>query len=124
MTFDGVSVGDSFGQIETEKYTVKSNVPSQYTYNYEEWRLSVEDSTITAIMASFGQVSISINGNEDCSSVDNVINVLGDNFSSTWYDKEQGLMQLQYLDQENGIQCAFVYNKYSNDLVWGIVKIA
>lgn len=122
ITFDGVSVGNNFEQIEAEKYTPKSNVSNQYDYNYEEWRLSVENSTITEIMASFGQVSISINGKEDCSSIDDIINTLGENYNSSWYDKEQSLMQVQYFDNENGFQCSFVYNKNSNSLVWGIMR--
>ena len=122
VTFEGVSVGDNFEQIDTDKYTVKQNASSDYTYNYEEWRISVDNGAITEIMASFGQVSISINGKEDCRSVDDIISVLGENYRSSWYDREQSLRQIQYSDKENGIQCAFVYDKNSSDLVWAIVK--
>lgn len=122
ITFDGISIGDNFEQVETEKYTVKSNVSTQYTHNYEEWRLSVADGTITGIMASYGQVSISINGKEDWNSVGDVTNILGENYNSSWYDREQGLMQIQYFDEENEIQCAFVYGRNSNNLVWVIMQ--
>lgn len=123
ITFDGVSIGDIFEQIDTDKYSVSTRYPeSDNTYNYEEWRISVDNDAITEIIASFGQVSISINGKEDCSSVDDVITVLGENYNSSWYDKEQSLMQIQYFDKENGIQCVFVYDKNSNKLVWGIMQ--
>lgn len=123
IVFDGVSIGDTFEQIETDKYTVSTRYPeSDNTYNYEEWRISVDNGAITEIIASFGQVSISINGKEDCNSVDDVITVLGENYNSSWYDKEQSLMQIQYFDKENGIQCVFVYDKNSNKLVWGIMQ--
>ena len=123
VTFDGISVGDNFEQIDTDKYTVKQNASTDYTYNYEEWRISVDDSTITEMMASFGQVSISINGNEYCGSVDDIIAVLGENYRSSWYDREQSLRQIQYFDKENGLRGTFVYDKNSNKLVWGIMQI-
>lgn len=122
VTFEGVSVGGSFGLIDTDKYTVKQNASSDYTYNYEEWRISVDNGVITEIMASFGQVYISINGKEDCRSVDNIIAILGESYNSSWYDREQSLRQIQYFDEENGIQCTFVYDKNSSNLVWGIEK--
>lgn len=125
ITFDGASIGDAFEQIETEKYTVSTRYPERYnTYNYEEWRICVENGVITEIIASFGHVSISINGKEGCGSVDDIINILGENYNSSWYDKEQSLMQIQYFDKENGIQCVFVYDKNSNKLVWGIMQVA
>ena len=123
ITFDGVFIGDTFEQIETEKYTISTRYPeSDNTYNYEEWRISVDNDAITKIIASFGQVSISINGKEDCSSVDDIINILGENYNSSWYDKEQSLMQIQYSDKENAVRCIFVYDKNSNNLVWGIMQ--
>ena len=122
VTFDGISVGDNFERIDTDKYTVKQNASTDYTYNYEEWRISVDNGAITEIMASFGQVSISINGKEDCSSVDDIIAVLGENHRSSWYDREQSLRQIQYFDKENGLRGTFVYDKNSNKLVWGIMQ--
>ena len=96
VKIDGISIGDSFDQVKTEKYTVKTNVSNHYTYNYEEWRLSVKDGIIIDILASFDQISVSINGKENCSTVDDIIKALGNNYNSSWYDKEQGLMQIQY----------------------------
>lgn len=92
------------------------------TYNYEEWRISVDNDIITEITASFELVNISVNGKENCSSVDDIINILGKGYNSSWYDKEQGLMQIRYSDEESGIQCKFVYDKNSNNLVWAIVQ--
>ena len=122
VTFEGVSVGDNFDQIDTEKYTVKQNASNDYTHNFEEWRISVDDNKIIQIMASFGQVRISINGCKEFHSVDDIIAVLGENYHSSWYDREQSLKQVQYFDEENEIQCTFVYDKNSSNLVWGIVK--
>lgn len=122
ITFDDVSIGDNFDQIETDKYITKTNLSTQYTYNYEEWRISVDQSVITEIMASFGQINISVNGKEDCRVADDIIDTLGEDYNSSWYDKEQSLMQLQYFDKENRLQCSFVYDKNSNRLVWVIMQ--
>ena len=125
ITFDGVSVGNSFEQVETDKYTPTTRYPeSDNTYNYEEWRVSVTDNMITEITASFEQISISVDGKEGCHSVDDVINILGDSYNSSWYDKEQSLMQIQYSDIKNGLQCVFVYDKNSGGLIWGIISAA
>lgn len=122
ITFDDVSIGDNFDQIETDKYITKTNLSTQYTYNYEEWRISVDQSVITEIMASFGQINISVNGKEDCRVADDIIDTLGEDYNSSWYDKEQSLMHLQYFDKENRLQCSFVYDKNSNRLVWVIMQ--
>lgn len=122
ITFDGISIGDDFEQIETDKYTPKDNASGSYNHNYEELRFSVDNGSIIEILASFNQVSISINGKEDCHSVDDIINTLGEDYNSSWYDKEQSLMQIRYSDKENGLQCVFVYDKNSNNLVWGIMQ--
>ena len=124
ITFNGVSIGDNFEQINTDEYTVKQNVSNHYAYNFEEWRISIDNGIITDIMASFGQASISINGKENCGSIDEIIAILGEKYNSSWYDREQSLMQIQYSDKDNGIRCAFVYDKNSDNLVWGIMQVA
>ena len=122
VSFEGLTIGDNLGQIDLDKYTEKHNVSDHYTYNFEEWRISVGNSAITEMMASFDQVSISVNGKEDCYTVDDIIDALGTSYRSSWYDREQSLMQLQYFDKEKGIQCSFIYDKNSNSLVWGIMQ--
>ena len=122
ITFDSVTVGDSLGQLDTSRYTVKENVSDRYTYNYEECRVSEQNGIITEIMATFGAMTVSINGTEDCHTVDDIIGVLGENYHSSWYDREQSLMQIRYSDRDHGLECAFVYNKNSSSLVWAIMK--
>lgn len=122
ITFDGISTGSELDRIDLEKYTVKTNASDQYGYNFEELSFSVDNGLVTEIKASFGALSISINGKEDCASIDDVTGVLGESYQSSWYDREQGLIQVQYFDKENGIQCAFIYDKNGKNLVWGIIQ--
>ena len=122
ITFDSVTVGDSLKQLDTSRYTVKENVSDRYTYNYEECRVSEQNGIITELMATFGAMTVSINGTEDCHTVDDIIGVLGENYHSSWYDREQSLMQIRYSDRDHGLECAFVYNKNSSSLVWAIMK--
>ena len=122
ITFGGVSVGDRFEQMKAAQYTEKTNASTHYNYNYEELSFSVDNEIISEIMASFGLANISVNGKMNCRSVDDIIAVLGKNYRSSWYDKEQSLMQIQYFDRENGLECAFVYDKNGGNLVWGIME--
>ena len=122
VAFDGITVGDPLELLETDRYTVKENVSDRYTYNFEECRVSEKNGIITELMATFGAMTVSINGTEDCHTVDDIIGVLGENYHSSWYDREQSLMQIQYSDREHRLECAFVYNKNSNSLVWAIMK--
>ena len=122
IAFDGVTAGDPLELLDTDRYTVKENVSDRYTYNYEECRISADDGVITEIMATFGKMIISINEIEDFRTVDDIIGVLGENYRSSWYDREQSLMQVQYSDREHCLECAFVYDKSGNALVWGIMK--
>ena len=62
ITFDGKTIGDTLEQAELAKYTPKTNLSSEYSHNYEEWRLTIADDKITEIMATFGEIEISING--------------------------------------------------------------
>ena len=123
IMFDRVSVGDAFEQIKTDKYTLSTRYPEDdNTYNYEEWRVSVDGDIIAKITASFETITISVNGRENCRSIDDIISILGKNYDSYWYDKEQGLMQIEYWDKENKMQCIFVYDKNSSELVLGIMQ--
>lgn len=123
ITFDGVSVGDRFNRINTGNYTVSTRYPEdENTYNYEEWRISVDRGIITKITASFGAIHISVNGREDCDNIADIVRVLGEEYHASDYDAEQGLMQLRYRDKMHGIQCRFVFDKNTDLLVWGIAE--
>lgn len=51
-----------------------------------------------------------------------IIDILGKEYHSSYYDEEQGLMQLRYRDKRHGIQCMFVYDRRTDLLVWGIAE--
>ena len=122
ITFDGKTIGDTLEQTELAKYTPKTNLPSGYSHNYEEWRLTIADDKITEIMATFGEIEISINGKTNFTTIDDIISDLGWNYQSSWYDREQGLEQIEYTDEDNHLRAAFIYNKNSNQLVWLIYR--
>ena len=123
ITFDGVTVGDDFNKIETEKYTPSDRYPeSENLYAFEEWRVRVDGDLITEITASYPLIDISVNGKKDCFALEDVTNILGDGYVSSWYDREQSLMQIEYADKENALKCAFVYDKNGGNLVFAIMQ--
>lgn len=118
ITLDGVVIGDNFENISTEKYTLSDRFPEQEnTVNYEEWRITIEEGMIAKIDADFEDITVSINSYEECRTVDDVIAILGDSYISKWYDKEQKLRKIVYIDSENLLQATIVYNSSNKQLV-------
>lgn len=125
ITLDGVVIGDNFENISTDKYTLSDRFPEQEnTVNYEEWRITIKDGIITKIDADFEDITISINSYEECQTVDDVIAILGNSYISKWYDKEQKLRKIVYIDNENLLQAAIVYNSSDKQLVRVILERA
>lgn len=117
ITLDGVVIGDDFETISTDNYILSDRFPEQEnTVNYEEWRITTEEEKISKIDADFADVTVSINSYEECQTVDDVIAILGDSCIS-WYDKEQKLRKIVYMDNDNLLQATFVYNSSNKQLV-------
>lgn len=62
--------------------------------------------------------NISVNGVEKLTNINEVTDILGNNFKEEWYDKEQGLMAHEYRDNTNNIKAIFIYSKFDEKLVW------
>ena len=62
--------------------------------------------------------NISVNGVEKLTNINEVTDILGNNFKGKWYDKEQGLMAHEYHDNTNNIKAIFIYSNYDEKLVW------
>lgn len=124
VVLDGTTIGNTLEDIDSEKYTLSehfSELPN--TVNYEEWQITTDESgTIIRIQASFADIQISINTVVGLHNIDDVIKVLGENYTTEWYDKEQQLKQAQYVDKRNMLQCSFIYDGTDNRLVWLIIE--
>ena len=122
---DGIKIDDNISSVSLENYTTSTRFrDGDGIYNYEEVRIETVDDVITKITATVGSIPISINGNETCMTYDDVVQLLGTEGIVTWYDREQGLRQAQYSDDDIGVNCSFVYADSSKQLVWLILEKA
>lgn len=122
ISCDGIHILDDFEH--NNNYTPSDEfLEKENRIYYEECFFEIdENNLITLIHANFSDTDILINSNTNCKTVDDVIKTLGANYSSSWYDREQQLKQVVYVDHENNIKATFVYNTYENKLTWLILK--
>ena len=120
---NGIQIGDSMDSVSVDNYTPSTRFPeNEGTYNYEEVRIETDDHIITKITATISSISISVNGDNTCTTYDEVMSLLGKDGSISWYDREQNLRQAQYADDKSGVICSFVYNDSNNQLVWLVLE--
>lgn len=125
ITFDGVIIGADLEEVSIDNYTLTDRFPEQdNTINYEEWKITTnEDGKIVKIHANFSDIKIQINGNGDNQTIDDVIELLGENYTSGWYDADQQLKEVMYIDKNNLLQGMFIYSAIDKKLVWLIMEV-
>ena len=124
VMLDGVTIGYTLDDIDSEKYTLSDRFPEQPgKVNYEEWKITADESDfITKIHANFSDIQISVNETSNLQTIDKVIDILGENYATSWYDREQHLKQAKYVDRENGLLCCFIYDSMNNQLIWLVME--
>lgn len=124
LYLDGIAVGDSISLIDASKYTVSNRFPDGgNTVNYEEWRITIDaDGLIEKIQASvYDEITLTI-GKDRCDSIKEIIDILGVQYESLIYDKEQQLESIVYRDSVNHLQASFVFSTVDNRLVFVIFE--
>ena len=125
VRLDGISIGDNIDAVMDSNYTKTNRFPinaGNETISYEEWRITISDDVIIKIDANvYDGVHLSI-GDMDCKKVDEVIDILGDRYRKGWYDREQQLEELVYLDQDHKVQVSFIYSCSSEQLVYVVIR--
>lgn len=117
---DGLSVGMAESSIDFSNYTKTDRYSGKETYHFEEIVIDVQKSKITYLFSRFdeGNTSISVNGHTSLTSIEEVTELLGTNFKTTWADREQGLKQQVYYDWESHLKIYFVYSNVDQILRW------
>ena len=117
---DNITIGNYINEVDLTKYSRTNDYDNNYTYRFDELAINVKNGVVNELFSNFieGNLVISINGSTDLSKIDDVENILGNNFKDAWYDKEQGLKLYTYKDYENKIQAQFIYSNSDNILVW------
>lgn len=122
ISCDGMYLLDEFEDNNNYKPSNKFSEQGNVIY-YDECYIKIDESNrIALIHANFNDIDISVNSNNNLNSIDDITEILGTNYKNDWYDKEQQLKQLIYIDHENDIQSTFIYNTYADELVWLITE--
>ncbi len=118
VTFDKMAVGDRFSDIDTSSYKATDRFPEgEGVHNFEECQITERKNRITRINAEFEYADICVNGIHDCKNKEDVIAVLGADYTEKIYDTEQDLMEIEYNDKKKNIKCGFVYSQRDDSLV-------
>lgn len=120
ISVDSITIGSNIKSVDLTKYTDSDRYSGNYTYKFEEIVINTKDDMVDYLFARFDEndTTISINGSINLTNIDDVEDVLGNNFEDKWYDKEQGLRAYVYYDYENKIEAKFVYIDYNYYLTW------
>lgn len=115
-------ISDTFEN--TDNYTYSNEFSAQGDIiKYDNCLVKIDkNNTITFLHANFGDMNISINSNTYFRNIDDIIEVLGTNYINNWYDREQRLKQVVYVDHENKLKARFVYDTFQEELVWLILE--
>jgi hypothetical protein len=63
-----------------------------------------------------------INGADSPQSLQEIKNILGNNYNDYFYSRELGYNALTYSDAENGITLTFLYSLHDDRLIWAILS--
>lgn len=118
----GMHIGDTFKN--TDEYTYSNEFSEKGDIiEYDNCLVRIDKNyTIIFLHANFDDMKISINSKTYFRNVNDIIEILGTNYINNWYDREQRLKQVVYVDHENKLKARFVYDTFQEELVWLILE--
>lgn len=118
----GMHIGDTFENTDNNAYSNEFSEKGDIV-KYENCHVKFDkNNTITLLQANFDDMNISINSKTYFRNVNDIIEILGSNYISNWYDREQRLKQVVYIDHENKLKASFVYDTFQDEMVWLILE--
>lgn len=120
ILIDNITIGSDIKSIDLTKYSKSERYSGNYTHKFDEIVLNVNNNLVDYLFSRFDEnkTTISVNGKSNLIKIDEVSDILWNNFHKKWYDNEQGLKTYGYYDYENNIKVNFVYSDYDNTLTW------
>ena len=105
-------------------YTDSDRYSYDYKYKFEEIVIDTnDDDEINYLFARFDEDYIEIKVNDkSLNKIEDVQNVLGNNYQNKNYDREQQLKEYVYKDNDKNIKAEFVYSTNDNSLYWIILS--
>lgn len=120
VKIDSATINDKIDVLNLNKYTDSHRHSGDYRYLFDEICIDVdENDCITSIYSRFdeGKTEITVNDISNITTIDQVEEILGDNYYDGIYDWEQLLNSYVYYDRENNIIAEFVYFNFDEESI-------
>lgn len=120
VKIDGATINDKIDVLNLNKYTDSYRHSGDYRYLFDEICIDVDENDyITSIYSRFdeGKTEITVNDISNITTIDQVEEILGDNYYDGIYDWEQLLNSYVYYDRENNIIAEFVYFNFDEESI-------
>ena len=121
---DNLNIGSSIKKINLNKYTESNAFLGDYMCKFEEIIIDSKNNKINYLFGKFDEnrIVISVNDKRNLNYIDEIKQILGDNYKEKWKDSEQNLKEYIYFDKINNIKAEFVYVSFDESLVWIILS--
>jgi hypothetical protein len=121
---DNMTIGMKINKDDLTNYTDSDRYSYDYKYMFEEIVIDTnDDDEINYLFARFDEDYIEIKVNDkSLNKIEDVQNVLGNNYQNKNYDREQQLKEYVYKDNDRNIKAEFVYSTNDNSLYWIILS--
>ena len=120
VKIDSATINDKIDVLNLNKYTDSHRHSGDYRYLFDEICIDVDENDyITSIYSRFdeGKTEITVNDISNITTIDQVEEILGDNYYDGIYDWEQLLNSYVYYDRENNIIAEFVYFNFDEESI-------
>lgn len=120
VKIDSATINDKIDVLNLNKYTDSHRHSGDYRYLFDEICIDVdENDCITSIYSRFdeGKTEITVNNISNITTIDQVEEILGDNYYDGIYDWEQLLNSYVYYDRENNMVAEFVYFNFDEESI-------
>ena len=120
VKIDSATINNKIDVLNLNKYTDSHRHSGDYRYLFDEICIDVdENDCITSIYSRFdeGKTEITVNNISNITTIDQVEEILGDNYYDGIYDWEQLLNSYVYYDRENNMVAEFVYFNFDEESI-------
>lgn len=121
---DSIKIGSSLDELDLSGYNLSNKFFNEdNTIHYDKLSITFNEyNIITKISYNlFNNNQLVINGINNITNIKDVINILGKEYKYKWYDKQQKLRQIIYIDINNYLKVKFIFDDITGNLVKFII---
>lgn len=120
IAIDQIQIGSDVNEIDLSIYPAdRANTLGDYNYFFNQIRIGVDsENKVHSFSASNGIGILSINGCTTISTIEDITELLGQNYLDKSQDREQQLRKYIYYDSKTDIVAEFIYSNYDGYIAW------